>query len=142
MKRAASKKGGTTEIRFIVDDTDRYDEYSSFSELIHWQPLYNLYATDDNIVVHIELTGVDVQEIIIFLQSRYMFIAGNRLAPAGVMEEHCVFHNLEIPYGRFARRIDFPMPVETKQYRYETQNGILTIHLKAVEEKIIPIEET
>jgi HSP20 family molecular chaperone IbpA len=142
MKHAASKKSRTADIRFIVDNTDRYEEYSSFSELIHWQPLYNLYATDDSIVVHIELTGVNLQEIVIFLRSRYMFIAGNRLAPPGVIEEHCVFHNLEIPYGRFARRIDFPVPVETRQYRYETRDGILTIRLKAVAEKIIPVEGT
>ncbi len=139
MKHPASKKDNVADIRFITNSEAVPEEHGSFSALVNWQPLYNLYTADDTVVVHLELAGVDLQDVVIFLRSRYMFIEGNRIAPP-IIEEHCVFHNLEIPYGRFMRRIDFPMPVETRQYRYEMQNGVLTIQFKVVEKKIIPVE--
>ncbi|UCG29627.1 MAG: Hsp20/alpha crystallin family protein [candidate division WOR-3 bacterium] len=139
MKHPASKKDNVADIRFITNNEAVPEEHGSFSALVNWQPLYNLYTVDDTVVVHLELAGVDLQDVVIFLRSRYMFIEGNRIAPT-IIEEHCVFHNLEIPYGRFMRRIDFPMPVETRQYRYEMRNGVLTIQFKVVEKKIIPVE--
>jgi HSP20 family molecular chaperone IbpA len=140
MKHPAPKKNDTAEITFIIDSSTDYEEGDSFSELINWQPSYNLYTTDDSIIVHLELTGVNLRDVVIFLRSRHMFVAGNRTAPPPIIEEHCIFHNLEIPYGRFTRRIDFPMPVETRQYKYEIHNGILILQFRIVEKKIIPVE--
>jgi HSP20 family molecular chaperone IbpA len=140
MKYSASKKNRTAEITFVTDSGTGYEEGDSFSELINWQPSYNLYTTDDSIIVHLELTAVNLGDVIIFLQSRYMFVSGNRMVHPPIIEEHCIFHNLEIPYGRFTRRIDFPVPVETRQYKYEMHNGMLILQLKVVEKKIIPVE--
>ncbi|MDH4210393.1 MAG: Hsp20/alpha crystallin family protein [candidate division WOR-3 bacterium] len=140
MKHPTSKRDHAADIRFVTDSSADYEENGSFSELINWQPSYNLYTTDDSIIVHLELTGVSLRDVVIFLRSRYMHIAGNRTAPPPIIEEHCIFHNLEIPYGRFTRRIDFPMPVETRGYKYEMKNGILTLQFKVVEKKIIPVE--
>ncbi len=140
MKHPASKKDPAADIRFVIDSNVDYQEDGFFSELNNWQPSCNLYTIDDSIIVHLELTGVSLRDVVIFLQSRYMYVTGNRTAPPPIIEEHCIFHNLEIPYGRFTRRIDFPMPIETRGYKYEMQNGILTLQFKVVEEKIIPVE--
>jgi len=140
MKYTASKKDHAADITFIIDSSAEYEAGDSLSELINWQPSYNLYTTNDTIIVHLELTGVDLRDVVIFLQSRYMFVIGNRLAPPPIVEENCIFHSLEIPYGRFTRRIDFPMPVETRQHKHEMQNGILVLQLKVVAKKIIPVE--
>jgi len=140
MKDLASDKGHKTDIRFITDDNFDNEDLSAFSELTNWQPLYNLYTTSEAIIVHLELAGVELSDLVVFLRSRYMVIAGNRITPQGITENCCVFHNLEIPFGRFHRRIDFPIPVETRKYRYETQNGILTIRLRTMQEKFITIE--
>lgn len=140
MKHPASGKEHAGDITFVVDSSADYDEKGSFSELINWHPSYNLYTTNDSIIVHFELAGVELRDVVIFLRSRYMYVAGNRTAPQPNIAEHCIFHNLEIPYGRFTRRIDFPMPVETRQYKYDMQNGILTLQFRIVEQKIIPVE--
>ena len=140
MKHPASGKQHVGEITFVVDSSVDYDEGGSFSELTNWHPPYNLYTTDSSIIVQVELAGVELQDVVIFLRSRYMYVSGNRTAPRPGISERCIFHNLEIPYGRFVRRIDFPMPVETRQHTYEMQNGILTLQFRIVEKKIIPVE--
>jgi HSP20 family molecular chaperone IbpA len=140
MKDSASEKGHKTEIKFITDDNFDNEDLRAFSELTNWQPLYNLYTTSEAVIVHLELPGVELNDIVVFLRSRYMVIAGNRVTPPGITENCCIFHNLEIPFGRFHRRIDFPMQVETREHRYESQNGILTIQFRTVQEKFITIE--
>lgn len=140
MKDSASSKGQEIGIRFITDEDSEYEDHSAFAELTNWQPLYNLYTTGDGVIVHLELPGVEMNDVVVFLRSRYMIIAGMRITPHGITEDCCIFHNLEIPFGRFHRRIDFPMPIETREYRYDFQNGILTIRFRATQAKIITIE--
>lgn len=140
MKHPASGKSQLADIRFIIENDVDYDESSVYSELINWQPLYNLYTTQDGIVIHLELPGVNERDITVYLRRRYMIITGIRVTSPGLTGECCVFHNLEIPYGSFTRRIDFPVPIETQEYSYELQAGILTMQFQALEEKTIPIE--
>jgi HSP20 family molecular chaperone IbpA len=140
MKRAASKKTRDPDPRFILEKNLDHEEQDILSEVINWQPMYNLYTTKDSIVVHLELPGVSLQDVVIYLRSRYMVITGNRRAPAGRTAECCVFHSLEIPYGRFGRRINFPMPIEIRQYNYDIQDGILTLQFPVLVETIIPVE--
>lgn len=140
MKHPASDKNQVADIRFIVENDVDHEESNVFSELINWQPLYNLYTTADGIMVHIELPGVSEGDVTVYLRRRCMIITGIRVTPPGLTSECCVFHNLEIPYGSFTRRIDFPIAIETKQYHYELQKGVLTMHFQALKEKVIPIE--
>ena len=140
MKRAASKKNRGANLRFVLDRDIDHEELNTLSDFINWQPLYNLYTTPEGLVVHIELPGVDLQDVVIYLRSRYMIVNGIRTAPSWFTGNLCVFHNLEIPYGHFSRRIDFPVPIEVRQYEYEILNGILTLYFQSLQEKIIPVE--
>jgi len=140
MKRTASKKGRGASLRFVLDSDIDHEEPGMLSDFINWQPLYNLYTTPEGLVVHLELPGVDLQDVVIYLRSRYMIVNGGRTAPSWLERNLCVFHSLEIPYGHFSRRIDFPVPIEVRQYGYEIQNGILTLYFQLLQEKIIPVE--
>ena len=140
MKHPVSGKDLKADIEFIIDNAVDYDDRNIFPEFANWQPSYDLYTTPEGIMIHIELAGVDTHDIIIYLRTRYLIITGNRMTPSGLSEDCCVFHNLEIPYGRFIRRIDFPIPIETRQHQHEMRDGLLTIRLKMLEERIIPIE--
>jgi HSP20 family molecular chaperone IbpA len=140
MKPPDSNKSQTADIRFIIENDAAHEESTVFSELINWQPLYNLYTTQDGIMVHIELPGVREGDVTVYLGRRHMIITGIRVTPPGLTSECCVFHNLEIPYGSFTRRIDFPIAIEKQHYHYELQNGVLTMHFQALQEKTIPIE--
>ena len=140
MKHPASKKKHNMDPRFVFDSSMDYEMQDTPSDFTNWQPLYNLYTTPDAIMVHLELPGVSMQDVVIYLRSRYMVITGTRRAPAGLTRDCCIFHSLEIPYGNFSRRIDFPAPIEVHRYDYEVKDGILTLQFQALAETIIPIE--
>jgi HSP20 family molecular chaperone IbpA len=139
MKRA-SKQNQRTDPQFILDDKINFEEQEALTDPINWQPLYNLYTVNDSIIVHLELPGVNLQDVVIYLRSRYMVVTGNRRAPSELRRDCCIFHSLEIPYGRFSRRIDFPVPVEIRRYNYDVQDGILTLQFQTLVETIIPVE--
>lgn len=127
-------------LRFIIGEIPDRADILSAPEMTGWQPPYNLFTTRDTIRVHVELPGVAPQDAAVIINSRGMIITGDRIPGPDVSDERCVFHNLEIPFGRFYRRIDFPLPVEAAQCRYEVVDGILKIECRTMRARIIPVE--
>ena len=126
-------------IRVLFGDTQTFDDIT-IADFINWQPIFDLYTITDNIVVRIEIPGVKLKDITIYLRWRYMVITGIKRSPEIYSTESCTFHNLEIPYGRFYRRIEFPTLIDMKNYRYTLEDGILTLKFPILKERIIPIE--
>jgi HSP20 family molecular chaperone IbpA len=122
------------------DRVGLHDLEDFFPEVINWQPLYDLYVVKDEIVVTVELTGIEPKDIMIYAGKTYLLIKGVRKSPEYLDKDCCVFHNLEIPYGQFFRRIDLPLSVEPYKIRVRIENGLMTVRLPAVKEKFIPIE--
>lgn len=142
MKHSVSEAHKKQAIRIIFDDMPDFGAQDIIiSDFIDWQPLYDLFILGDNIIVIIEIAGVDVKDFSIYVCRQYMIIDGLRKSLSGVSRNCCTFHNFEIPYGKFNRRIDFPVPIEPKQYQYDIDNGILTLKYPVLKERIIPIEE-
>ena len=101
----------------------------------------NLCVVKVEVVVTIETSGVKIENFSIYVEKKVMVIDGIRKSPHIFTSECLTFHNIEILYGRFYRRIDFPILVEPKQYQYKINNGILTLRFPTMKERIIPIED-
>uniref|UniRef100_A0A7V1EHH8 Hsp20/alpha crystallin family protein n=1 Tax=candidate division WOR-3 bacterium TaxID=2052148 RepID=A0A7V1EHH8_UNCW3 len=137
-------KMGLSEIRVIYEKEDAITEEYGLETFINWQPLYDLYIIDETISIIIELPGVEMKDITIYVGQNHMTISG--IKRSAMIEkrrerQNVVFHNLEIAYGRFFRTIEFPLPVEPKYGSYRLKQGVLTIKFPVLKEYIIPIEE-
>lgn len=129
-------------LHIIFDHIQDADDQDAFTpDFINWQPLYDLYITQDEMVVTIEIAGLKPKDFSIYAATNYLIIDGIKKSHELLTKECCKFHNIEIPYGRFNRRIDFPVPVEAKQYQYNIDNGMLTLRFPLEKERIIPIED-
>lgn len=142
MKHVVSKVDKKQDINIIFDEAPDFRAQDTIiEEFVNWQPLYDLYVIADDVVVTIEIAGVDIKDFIIYVNRLSMVIEGLRTSPGMLNKQYCIFHNLEISYGRFNRRINFPVRIEPKQYQYNIENGILILKFPILKEKIIPIEE-
>ncbi|MEO0128996.1 MAG: Hsp20/alpha crystallin family protein [candidate division WOR-3 bacterium] len=133
-----------SEIRIIFEKDKTLAEEYSTDYFINWQPLYDLYIIDEKIFVIIEIPGVELKDITIYVGQNHMTVTGvkkPKIAEQSTKRQNVVFHNLEIAYGRFFRRIEFPLPVDPQYGRYKLKHGILTIEFSVLKEYIIPIEE-
>jgi HSP20 family molecular chaperone IbpA len=131
----------TDEITIIYHEDTIYSESeATFSEFIHWQPLYDLFIFGDDIIVTIELPGVASRDFAVHVYKHHIFIRGKRKSTEVLAPECCTFHNIEIPYGLFYRRIDLPAPIELGKCVYKLEHGILHLKFPVVKERVIPIE--
>lgn len=106
-----------------------------------WHPKCDVYQTDSQWVVLVELAGVDKDEISISASSEYLRVSGVRELHSE--DSQTTYHSMEIDTGRFDRRIFFPdLSLDKEHPKVQYVNGILRIafSIQARVERIIPIE--
>lgn len=74
-----------------------------------WEPPIDVIEGSDHIWVHVALPGVDPGSVVVSLEGEAVVISARRSFPAQEEGYALRIHALEIPYGRFQRRIRLPM---------------------------------
>jgi HSP20 family protein len=91
-----------------------------------WEPPVDVLETDRAVLVLIALPGVDPGEVEAFLDGSELVFSGTRAFP--VEMRTAVIHRLELPQGRFERRVPLP-PGRYNAIHRSTTNGCLLITL-------------
>ena len=92
-----------------------------------WEPPVDVIETAEEVLVHVALPGASADSILVELEPDAIAINAQRAFPLGPSAgEHARVHALEIPYGRFARRIGLPTRALTLTRR-TLQDGCLTL---------------
>jgi HSP20 family protein len=71
-----------------------------------WEPPIDVIETDDEILILIALPGVDPNDVEALLDKGALVISGRRTLPAELRNARIL--RLELPQGRFERRIPLP----------------------------------
>ncbi len=106
-----------------------------------WHPKCDVFQTDTEWVIVVELAGVNKDEINISITAEYLRVSGVRSFPS--VNCNISYYIMEIETGRFDRRIYFPdLSLDKDNPRVQYVNGILRIAfgMRPVVERIIPIE--
>lgn len=96
-----------------------------------WEPPADIVEAGDELRVYIALPGVTADSIAIAVDAAGVTVSALRAFPLGAdcgAEAH--IHRIEIPYGRFERRIEIALkdpyaPLELS--RKSLENGMLTL---------------
>jgi HSP20 family protein len=105
-----------------------------------WHPHCDVFQTDGEWIIMVELAGVNKSDISITTTDEYIRISGERLLPTPSCQ--MCYYNMEIETGKFDRRIAFPLcPIDRDVPKVTYENGILKISfpLLPVVERIIEI---
>jgi HSP20 family protein len=73
---------------------------------VGWEPPIDVLETDDGLLVVVALPGVRPDEMEIVLDQRSLSIRGVRRWP--VRRQPVRVHRIELPHGRFERRLPLP----------------------------------
>ena len=93
---------------------------------VGWEPPIDIYETDAEILLIAALPGVEQRDLDVSIHGGELVIAGTRRFPA--LAPEALIHRLEIPHGRFERRIRLPA-TRLKLRRSELVSGCLTLAL-------------
>lgn len=92
-----------------------------------WEPPVDVLETEAEVFVIAALPGVAVDQIEASIDGSCLLIAGQRAVPAAL--RNAVIHRMELPQGRFERRV----PLPAGRYGAVTRqvwNGCLIINLR------------
>jgi HSP20 family protein len=91
-----------------------------------WEPPVDIQETADGLILLFALPGVVAQEITLTLEPTELTVSAMR--PLKLSSPDAVIRRLEIPHGRFFRRIPLTgVPLKLAASRYE--NGCLEVRL-------------
>jgi HSP20 family molecular chaperone IbpA len=94
-----------------------------------WEPPIDVFEDEREIVIVVALPGVPAERVEVTPDEGELVVRAERvLGSAGA---HVVVHQLEIPYGRFERRIRVP-GVRLEASTRETRDGCLILRLRKV----------
>ena len=97
---------------------------------ILWRPPTDIYETPDEIIIVIELAGVNEDDMVITLFSDHLVVEGRRDPP---VTEMSACHQLGIKYGEFRSEIGIQAPVDHDNVTAEYKNGLMKITLQKLD---------
>ncbi|HLJ19927.1 MAG TPA: Hsp20/alpha crystallin family protein [Stellaceae bacterium] len=94
-----------------------------------WEPPVDIFEVTGGLLIEIALPGVDPERLEIAYADGVLTVAGERPLPCAA--EPAVIHRLEIPYGRFERRLALTAG-HYELSRYQLTHGCLALSLRRV----------
>jgi HSP20 family molecular chaperone IbpA len=91
-----------------------------------WEAPIDIFETNDALTIVIALPGVDPDHVQVTLSAGVLIVSGERPLPGDL--KNARIHRLEIPHGRFQRRIELP-PARLELSGRHLANGCLMLQL-------------
>ena len=92
-----------------------------------WPPAIDIYETDEDVVVLVELAGIEQDEIEVLVQNNVIIVRGERRdIKQGVKR---TYTQMEILWGPFERSIALPARVDTEKVEAFYKAGFLEVVL-------------
>jgi HSP20 family molecular chaperone IbpA len=92
-----------------------------------WEPPVDLLETEGELWICVALPGVAKEHLEVLVESGVLIVTGERPMPGRTRGTK--IHRLEIPYGRFERRIELP-PGRFDVVQRELVDGCLSLGLR------------
>jgi len=92
-----------------------------------WQPDVDVFETERDVVVRVELAGVESGDVRVSVDNDVLRISGMRAAhdASGVVR----LHQMEIASGPFERRVRIPVAYQRDRVTAHLADGVLIVHV-------------
>lgn len=94
---------------------------------VAWEPPVDVLELEREVLILVALPGVDSEQVEAVIDGDTLVVAGRRIYPTEFRT--AVIHRLELPQGRFERRIPLP-PGRYADVRRSAANGCLLFSLR------------
>ena len=91
----------------------------------HWVPNTDVYVTNDNLVIQVELAGMQRDHLELIVEGNRLLIRGQR--PDGTRSSKCKFLVMEISYGPFECVFEIPSGYDLSRAVASYHNGFLRV---------------
>lgn len=92
-----------------------------------WEPPVDVLENEREVLIYVALPGVDARDVQAVIDGAVLVVAGRRVLPQQLGS--AVIHRLELPQGRFERRVPLP-PGRYAGVGVTSEHGCLVISLQ------------
>ena len=121
------------------------DDFSTgISTHVDWEPRTNIIEAGDDVLIEVELPGVDKENISMVLENdKILILRGIKRQPR-VKEtnpaKRCTYHLFEREFGSFYKRIIIDFPLDSSNIKSGMKNGVLTVTIPKKKTERISVE--
>ncbi len=90
-----------------------------------WAPAVDIFETESELVMTVEIPGIDEKDIEIKIEDNTLTLKGERKFEKETKEEN--YHRIERSYGSFYRAFTLPNSIDPDKILAEHENGVLKI---------------
>lgn len=105
----------------------QFFQLHEFARAPQWEPPADVLETEAEVLVFLALPGVDPERVEAMIDNGVLVVAGTRILPPEL--RRAAIHRLELPQGRFERRLPLPAGVYDQITRHAV-NGCLVVSLR------------
>src|SRR5574341_1254560 len=110
----------------FVRSTQIYTVIHTHSHTPAWRPPTDVYETETDVIVQVEIAGMRDGHFHVALQDRRLIVYGARVESAS---QRRAYHQMEIHSGDFHSEVELPVPVAGDTIHAEYDDGLLRITL-------------
>ncbi|MEW6231438.1 MAG: Hsp20/alpha crystallin family protein [Chloroflexota bacterium] len=92
-----------------------------------WHPPTDVYETDEELVVMLDLAAVSQDDLEIAIEDNVLHVRGRRQEP--FPSNKISVYRMEIPYGDFEAHIHLPVRIARDEVQASYENGLLAIRM-------------
>jgi HSP20 family protein len=96
-----------------------------------WMPVVDLYETNDDLVLNVELPGVQEKDISLSITGDMLTIKGERQFNQPLKDDS--YLHMERVYGKFERSVQLPKPIQADRVTATFHDGVLEVKLQKAE---------
>lgn len=134
-------RGGFPSLHSEVDDLfnrlwffEGGDQSPTLVKETEFAPAVNIEETENEIVVTIDLPGIDPKDVDISLENNVLTIKGERKEEQEEKKKN--FHRVERFYGTFLRSLTLPDMVDSEKITAFSKDGVVAITLPKTKESL------
>lgn len=103
-----------------------------------WVPPTDVFETEDQIVVQVEIAGVNQSDLAVSLRDRHLLITGTR-SDSGPTQR--AYHQMQVRFGDFATEVELPAPIDETAIEASYAEGFLRVILPKQKPRQIDVQE-
>ncbi len=125
--------------RLFHDLTEIVQPVYSLDDESVWHPYGDIYETEADLVIKLELAGVSKRDLAISVSGDQLTVTGVR-RDLGEDDAKRIYLKMEISHGRFSKEIVLPDHVSREDIRSVYKDGILEIRLAKAAKKVVEVK--
>lgn len=127
---------------FLFPKNGMDDNFSSgISTYVDWEPRTNIIEAGENIIVEVELPGVNKDDVSMVLENdNLLILRGIKRQPRLNEAKRVTYHMFEREFGSFYKRIVVDFPLDSSKIESVMENGVLTVKIPRKKAERISVE--